>query len=236
VAGSHALRPVVSPLFDGVVVAEPYRYLDPPPGEAGSPLSAESTVPVDGASSPAFAVYTAETPPQAELLAHGGELAVDARTGSLRVTIRPIPAPAGATGDNVAGNVYEFGVTDRAGAPVSMVIGQSITLALRSPAGTSADATIARWQGGAWRSIPTEPSGLQDLFITSVDSLGAYAVIGTLATPPTDSSPVALIAAIAVAGLILFFAQWFRAGPDQRRGGAPGARRRGQSTRRRTHP
>src|SRR4029077_11345240 len=46
--------PVATPIFDGVVVAEPYRYLAPPSGGAGSPTSADKIVPVVDAASPAF--------------------------------------------------------------------------------------------------------------------------------------------------------------------------------------
>src|ERR1700674_2836194 len=92
-AAAQVVAPVVVPLFDGVVVNEPYRYVTPPPGEAGSPTSASSGLAIAQGVSPAFAVYTSETPPQAELVARSGELAVRPQSTSVTVTIDPMQVP-----------------------------------------------------------------------------------------------------------------------------------------------
>ncbi len=60
------------PLYDGVVVQEPYRYLSPGPGQLGSPTSYRSTLPVTGIASPVFVAATTESPPQAQLIAESG--------------------------------------------------------------------------------------------------------------------------------------------------------------------
>jgi len=218
--------PVARPLFDGVIVAEPYRYLDPPAGAAGSPPSASSTLTVAGGASPAFAAYTSETPPQAELLGHGGEFSIPSGTTTLSVTIVPIPVPADAPSADIAGNLYRFSVTDQAGTAVTLVPGQTITLALRAPSGVSADATIARYDKGAWQDETTEPSGLQDLFITNVSRLGDFAVLGPTPVPPAEQSPILLIAAVVVAGLVGLFGVVMKSRPKN--GAPPSRARRGK--------
>jgi hypothetical protein len=207
-ATAQAVRPVVVPLFDGVVVVDPYRYLNPPSGEAGSPTSASATLPIEAGKSPSFAVYTSETPPQAELLAHGGELEIGSGTASVKVTIDPIPAPQGPR-DAIAGNVYRFAITDDGGAALAFLPGQTITLALRGPAGVAVDAAIARLSGGAWQRLPTQPSGLQDLFITNADAVGDYALVGKVTAVPNGLDPGFLLMALAAAGLALLVAWRF---------------------------
>jgi hypothetical protein len=203
IAAAQAVAPVRAPLFDGVVVVDPYRYLVPAPGAPGSPTSASATLPIDAGRSPSFAVYTSETPPQAELLAHGGELAIGPGTTAVKVTIDPIPPPPGATPNAIAGNVYRFAVTDQSGAALALLPGQSITLALRGPAGVALDAVIARFDGGAWQRLATEPSGLQDLFITNADAFGDLALLGQVTASPNGLDPEFLFFALAAAGLTL---------------------------------
>ena len=55
------------PLYDGVVVEEPYRYLSPPPGAPGSPKSYTATEPVQGGQSAELVAATPESRPQAQL-------------------------------------------------------------------------------------------------------------------------------------------------------------------------
>ena len=199
------LAPVAAPLFDGVVVAEPYRYVVPPPGGANSPTSADDRVDVAGDLSPAFAVFTKETPPQAELLAHGGELAIRPDTRTLRVTIVPLAPSSTGSGTKIAGNVYRFTVTDQAGVALVIRAGETITLAMRGPQGVSAAAPIALLEHGSWHALPTGPSGLQDFLLTNATAFGEYAILGSIPVQPADESPALLIAAVVVAAVIVFF-------------------------------
>jgi hypothetical protein len=199
---AQAFAPVILPLFDGLVVNDPYRYLSPPIGADGSPSSAAVTLPVSGNASPAFAVYTSETPPQAELLAHGGELAIGVGSTSMKATIDPIPPPSSSSGGTVAGNVYRLTVTDQAGAALAFVPGQTMTLAMRGPAGIPASAVIARLVDSTWQPLPTNPSGLQDLFLANTDALGTFALLGTVVAPPSGFPLGILAAALALAGLV----------------------------------
>jgi hypothetical protein len=237
IAGARAARPVAAPLFDGVVVVEPYRYFDPPPGAAGSPASASAILTIDAGKSPGFAVYTSDTPPQAELLAQGGELSIGSGTTAVKVTIEPVPSPQGPSPEAIAGNVYRFVVTDQSGAALSLLPGQSITLALRGPAGVAPDAAIARFDGGAWRRLATEPSGLQDLFITNADAFGDLALLGRVTASPTGLDPEFLLFALAAAGLTLLFG-WRFGGTSNplAPSGSTGPARRGQPRNRHDKP
>ena len=208
---AQVLAPISQPLFDGVVVVEPYRWLKPPPGEAGSPLSVAQTVAMKDGSSPAFAVYTGESPPQAELLTRGGELATGSTTKSVKVTITPIATPASSQAD-IAGNVYRLTVADESGMALALLPGQTVTLALRGPDGIAADATIARFANGSWKMLPTAPAGVQSLFISNVNVLGDFAVFGKVAATSSGLSPGLLIAALIAAGVIGFFGLRFSGG------------------------
>lgn len=205
---AQVARPVHLPLFDGVVVVDPYRYLSPPSGGEGSPTSGKGTFPIEAGKSPSFAVYTSETPPQAELLAKGGELAVGSGTSSVTVTIDPVP-PAGSSSQAVAGNVYRFAVVDQSGAALELAAGQTITLAMRGPPGTAVDATIARFADGAWQPVKTAPSGLQDLFLTNAEAFGDFAVLGQVAPSANGLDPELLLWALVGAGLIVLVAWRF---------------------------
>jgi hypothetical protein len=191
--------PGVSPLFDGVVVADPYRYLSPPPGADGSPSSAAETIDIVDGTSPAFAVFTAETPPQAELLAHGGELSIPTGSRSVKVTINAVAPGGDVPSGGIAGNVYRFTVTDQAGNPLALVPGQTMTLAMRGPAGIPGDASIARLDNGTWRPQATAPSGLPDFLLTNTSAFGDFAILGPIAVTPPGQSPVLLIIALIVA-------------------------------------
>ena len=67
------------PLYDGVVVQDTYRYLEPGPGQAGAPTSFQKSVTVPQAAGLLFAAATGESPPQAQLIAPEGSFAVPPR-------------------------------------------------------------------------------------------------------------------------------------------------------------
>src|SRR5690242_2929433 len=113
--GPHAV-----PLYDGVVVAEPYRYLDPTgSGQTGDPTSASSTQAVSGNVSPVFAIYTDEQPPQAQLIAQADAFQLPPGTTALLASIKPVEPSAQPAAGSIAGNVYRFAITNQAGAPVT---------------------------------------------------------------------------------------------------------------------
>lgn len=216
---AQLVRPVEVPLFDGVVVVDPYRYLSPPPGGEGSPTSAKATLPIEAGKSPSFAVYTSEMPPQAELLSKGGELVIGPGSTSMTVTIDPIPPPASSSRETIAGNVYRVKVVDQSGAALAIAPGQTVTLAVRGPAGISVHAAIARFDAGAWQQLSTGPSGLQDLFISNVDGFGDFALLGPVTPVATGFDPELLLWGVVAAGLTLLVAWRFggRSNPLARR-------------------
>jgi hypothetical protein len=176
---SQLIAPLGSPpLYDGVVVQDPYRYLVPGPGQVGEPTSFLSPLPVDGTTSPRFIAATSESPPQAELIAPPGAFVVGAGVTTLAVSIDPVEAPAPPSAGTIAGNVYRFAVADRTGVGLAVTPATVPTLILRAPDGVI-DATIARNSGGTWQELPTEPAGQPGIFLTNVSELGDFALIAT---------------------------------------------------------
>ena len=178
IAAAQALAPLdAPPLYDGVVVEEPYRYLSPAPGEAGNPTSASVTRPLENGASPAFGASTSESPPQAQLIAPPGGFDVRVGTTELWISITPVaPAPP----DSTVGNAYRFEVTDENGVSVRIAAGSSPTLVLRAPPEAS-EVRIVRLVDGAWQELPTRRAGQPSSYLTNVDALGEFAVRGTVA-------------------------------------------------------
>ncbi len=168
IAAAQVLAPLDRPpLYDGVVVEEPYRYLAPGPGQAGDPTSYAGTEPVIGPASPAFAAATAEGPPQAQLIAQAGAFSIPEEATGMAVTIMPVaPEPPGA----IPGNAYRFSVTDEAGAPVPVATGSFVTLLLRAPTGLT-EVTIVQLVDGGWtRFRPCAPASPTPTTSTSMSS------------------------------------------------------------------
>ena len=69
-------RNVPAALYDGVVVEDPYRYLDPPAGALGDPASATATAQVESGSVAQLYAATSEVPPQAQVITEQGALIV----------------------------------------------------------------------------------------------------------------------------------------------------------------
>lgn len=178
--------PVGVPLYDGVVVAEPYRYLHPTGTLAGQPTSTETDEPVKGGVSPAFAAATSENPPQAQLIAQMGAFVLTPGATSLHVSITPVEPPAVAPADGtIAGNVYEVSVTDQAGTTLAVAACDGcLSLSMRAPEGTDT-ATLMRFTGGAWADMDTLPVGLVSMFQSNPTALGDIAVV--VAGGPTSS-------------------------------------------------
>lgn len=184
------------PLYDGVVVQDPYRYLAPEPGHAGSPTSFRSSPAVEGSTSPSVVAPTAENPPQAQLIALPGSFALPPGATSLTVAVEPIAAPAPPPGFIIFGNVYRVAVADQSGTAVPISPGTLPTLILRAPDGV-VTATIWRLAGGSWQQLTTEPAGQPGMFITNVTALGDFALIG-----PPDAGPVGIDSGLIVLGAI----------------------------------
>jgi hypothetical protein len=174
---AQVAAPVPVPLYDGVPVQEPYRFLHPTGNQAGSPTSAAAVPAVVGGISPAFAAATAENPPQAQLIAQKNAFALAPGTTSLQVSITPIEAPSTPAGGPIAGNVYRFSVTDQAGTALEIkACGGCLSLSLRAPDGTG-EATIERFADGAWEDVLTVPLAIVSMFQANPTALGDLAVV-----------------------------------------------------------
>ena len=142
------------PLYDGVVSVEPYVYLQPSGTQQGGALGASSSNAVVGGVSPAIVLGTPEQPPQAQLLAAAGSLALPGGTTRLVVSITPVPATVEPASGTIVGNVYRVLIVNQAGAPVTGLPDRQVTLALRDP-GSTGLASIEHLTGGTWQSLPT---------------------------------------------------------------------------------
>jgi len=172
---AHGMAPSpTAPLFDGVVVEDPYRYVDPPAGADGDPQPAQVTEPVSGGAVPLLAVATVEVPPQAQMIAQADAFEISPSVSSVVVSITP-SAPSDA---QVAGNIYAFTVADQDGSALTLVPSALVTIVLRAPQ-ANLEAQVARFDGTHWVPLPTDHGGLPDLFSANVDQLGDFAVVLT---------------------------------------------------------
>src|SRR5205085_6178457 len=135
-----------APLFDGVVIEDPYRYLDPPPGKPGSPTSVSETLALDQGESPQLYSGTLETPPQAQMISDRDAFQLPSGTTSIKASIAPIKPPAPVSDGRISGNVYRFAVLNQAGTNLSLLPGTTITLVLRAP-NNVANGTIIHFNG-----------------------------------------------------------------------------------------
>jgi hypothetical protein len=228
-----ALAPAhAPPLYDGVAITEPYRYLSPQPGQAGDPTSATVTSQLDKGTSPAFAAATSEIPPQAQLIVPAGAFSPAPGATAITVTIVPI-APAVA-GPNL-GNAYRISAVDQAGAPVPITNGSQPTLVLRAPPG-AAEVAIEQLVDGRWTETQTQVSGQADSFMTTVDTIGDFALEGSAPSSGFGLDPRYLLAGglIAFGVILALLVLWQgRSRPDEadpvpQRSAIPRKRRRGR--------
>ena len=211
--------PVGVPLYDGVVVQEPYRYLHPTGDQAGSPASFSATVPVVGEESPTVVAATTESPAQAQVIGQEGAFALTPGATSLVVSVTPIEPPPPPDGGTIAGNVYRFSVADQAGTQLAIVTCDGcISLVMRAPDGVGV-ASLQRYADGAWHPVETLHAGMVAAYQTNPTTLGVYAVIA-MEEPAAGIDPVVIvggaIALVLVAGaaFLLFSVKQAPTGPS----------------------
>jgi hypothetical protein len=172
------------PLFDGVVVAEPYRWLMPPPGLPGGAKSGSDTEPAAGG----FASVTPETPPQAQVIADIGSLDLPRGTTSITVSLEPVAPPAVQPADGViAGNVYRIRVINQRGASIGVKTGSQLTMLFRGPPNLTS-AKVETFDGSQWQPLAqTDPAGIPDMFTTLVSSLGEFALVAPSGWTPAGA-------------------------------------------------
>lgn len=195
--------PVGVPLYDGVVVVEPYRFLQPSIGQIGNPTSFVAEPTVKEGISPVIAAATTESPPQAQLIVQRDAFAVPGGTSSLRVTITPVEAEVAPTDGAIAGNVYRFAATDASGRSlVTKRCDKCLSLVLRAPEGVD-EAVIGHYAGGAWSQVATLHAGIAAMFQANITELGDYAVVTSV---PAASGGPDLVLILAGLGVALIFA------------------------------
>src|SRR4051794_28418050 len=110
--GAQLAVPVGVPLYDGVIVEEPYRYVAPGPGEEGNPSSFSLEPGVENGASRAFVAATTENPPQAQLIALPKAFVLPPGATTVRVSIEPRAATPAPAAGSIVGNVYRVVVTN----------------------------------------------------------------------------------------------------------------------------
>jgi hypothetical protein len=203
--------PIGWPLYDGVVPSEPYRYLAPGSGQAGSPTSYAADPAVSNGRSPQITAATSENPPQAQLIALDGTFAVPAGTPSIHVSITPVapaaPVPKGA----ISGNVYRIAVSDPSGASLGLSGDQRPTLAMRGAVPLN-DAAIFRYANGTWQQLETIANASLSIYTAQPDGLGDFAVVdlGSGGLTTTDLVIAATVGIVIAALAIWAIRSWRR--------------------------
>jgi hypothetical protein len=182
------------PLYDGVIVVEPYLWRDPPPDELGGAQGVNATIAVaDGVNDP-LAVATAESPPQVQLIGSTGSLRLRPTSTSIKVSVTPVPSRPAPPGSYIDGNSYRINVTDQAANPITAPASNFVTLILRPADPGLTEATIERFDGAQWRPLRTDSAGAAGFFAI-VTQFGEFAVIARGASPyPTTPHVVATAA------------------------------------------
>ena len=199
----QVVAPVGVPLYDGVEVVEPYRYLHPASGQTGDPTSFSATIEVAEGVSPTIAARTAEQPPQAQMIVQRGSFDLTSASTAVIASITPIEPPAQPPGGQILGNVYRFTVTDQTGDPLHLrVCSGCVSLVLRAPEG-SPPGTLMRFEGGAWSPLETLHAGTIGLYQTNPTATGTYAIVATGAA--AGGGGVDVVVLLAVAGVALIF-------------------------------
>ncbi len=188
------------PLYDGVVVEDPYRYSNPGPGQEGAPSAAQNELIVTGDSSPAVVIVTDETPPQAQLILAAGALAMPQGTTKLTGSATPLAPTSDQANGAPLSNVYQLQVVDQDGNDVPLAAGQQATVILRSPS-LHLSASMSRWDGTTWQMLPTTTSNQADLLKSQVTTLGEFALLPGQALVEPGALFIAGVAILIVAFL-----------------------------------
>jgi hypothetical protein len=225
--------PVAVPLYDGLQVQDPYRYLTPSAGQPGSPTSYTNTVAIQGGKSPTFVASTKENPPQAQLIALPAAFVVASTATTVTVTIQPVARPAiSPVNATIVGNVYRFAVTDQAGAALALSTANPPTMTLRGPDGVT-EATIAHLTASGGELLQTGQGGALAIFSSNPSELGDFAVVTTSGSSELGQAiGIALGVLVVVAVAIFLFVRQRRL----RAVAAEATRARGRGPTRRTPP
>jgi len=212
---AQVASPSRAPLYDGVPITEPYRYLDPASGQAGDPKSFASSPGLENGSSRAFDAATTEQPPQAQLIALPAALVVPAGATDMNVSIEAVEPDQPPDVGSIAGNVYRFTVVDDTGDRYTIAPGAQPSLTLRAPEGVTS-AVIGHLGTDGWIVLPTTHGGGAGIFETVPAELGDYAILTGVSAPSNIGTTLAIGLTIGVPILIAIAYLIRRAGRDRR--------------------
>ena len=202
---AQVVLPNGAPLYDGVTVQEPYRFLSPAPNHAGSPGSFAQDYPVSDGQSPEITAFTTENPPQAQLIALAGTFAVPAGVTTIHVAITPVAASTVPAAGQVSGNAYRIAVTDPSGQPIPIAGSQHPTLAMRAP-GLLADATIEHLASGGWQRLDTVSEPSLAIYTTQPAELGDFVLVDLAGAGGLSTTDLVIGGTIAI--VLLTIAAW----------------------------
>jgi hypothetical protein len=207
-----ALPTAAPPLYDGLIAADPYRFLNPPLiGGHGDPTSFQEPYEVTGSTVPAIAAATLETPPQAQFVAPDFAFEVNNESTTLDIQIVPVEPPADVPGKAFAGNVYTIRVAED-GNNLQPVL--PVTVSLSAP-GQPDNAEIAYWDGFSWTLLPTESGNQIGTFVAEVEALGEFAVV----VPPNYNVIITIgLIALGLLGLAAWLYRDYRRSRDRKAG------------------
>jgi hypothetical protein len=189
-AAAQLAAPLATPpLYDGVVVVQPYVYVNPPAGKPGGAKGASAHLALSGSRSPLVALATPEQPPQAQVVAGDGALVLPATATALDVSITPfdpsVDAAAASTA-RILGNVYRFSVVDQAGDAATAPASALVTVVLRAPE-DAPGATLGQLVDGAWHPLKSEPM-FGSTYVAVVTSFGDFAVVVPGGSTPSSGA------------------------------------------------
>lgn len=189
-AAAQLAAPLATPpLYDGVVVVQPYIYVNPPAGKPGGAKGASAHLALSASKSPLVALATPEQPPQAQIVAGDGALVLPATATALDISITPLDQSvdaAAASTARVLGNVYRFTLVDQAGDAATAPASALVTVVLRAPE-DAPGATLGQLVDGAWHPLKSEPM-FGSTYVAVVTSFGDFAVVVPGASTPSSGA------------------------------------------------
>jgi hypothetical protein len=186
------------PLYDGVVVVQPYVFVNPPAGKLAGAQGASAHLPMNGHKSPVVVFATPEQPPQAQVVAGDGTLALPLSATALEASITPFDPSVDATAAGAArilGNVYRITIVDQTGAAATAPASGLVTVVLRAPEDVPG-AQVGLVVGGTWHPLKSEAM-YGSAYVAVVTGFGDFAVIVPGATPVSPSASGAALSSLA---------------------------------------
>ena len=189
-AAAQVAAPLAAPpLYDGVIVVQPYVYVNPPAGKPGGAKGASAHVAMNGPKNAVVALATPEQPPQAQVVAGDGALLLPPSATVIDVSITPFDPSVDATvagAARILGNVYRITLVDQAGDPATAPASGLVTVVLRAPEDADG-AQVGQVVDGTWHPLKSEPM-FGSTYVAVVTSFGDFAVIVPGTTPISPSA------------------------------------------------